>query len=66
MAQILHDTLDNPIFDTARAVPNKQQMIELLNYFAAGGRCLYWQNQEKTMLKTIIFFKNFLKKRPKS
>lgn len=28
-----HDSLDNPIFDTARAIPNKSEMIELLRFF---------------------------------
>lgn len=28
-----HDELDNPIFETENAVPNKNQMLELLSYF---------------------------------
>lgn len=35
-----HDTLENPILTTNQALPNRQQMIELLNLF--GGRDDVW------------------------
>jgi hypothetical protein len=36
----LHDSLDNPVLDTADAIPNKKQMIELLKLF--GNRDDVW------------------------
>jgi sugar phosphate isomerase/epimerase len=56
----VHDTLDNPIFHSAQAIPNKQQMIELLQLFA--GRDDVWALAEprKDHVKNYLLAKKLL------